>query len=145
MFTSLNSTFIRQVSFVDIDFDGVIDALLPVCYDGTACNNLTVVSAPLSSLTSGSDSPFKQMQLVIQPPEWRFAPYGPDESPGAGIYSPLTMRFGDFNLDGYPDFLIRLKARTHLLPPKPIKARTHLFLNVEWTGDDTHPDPPKGE
>ena len=96
---------------MDIDFDGVIDALFPVCYDGSKCLNGSVLSAPLTDLTA-VDMPFKPVKLFIQTSqgsvaEWQFAPYGRDEAQGAGIYSPLTMRFGDFNLDGYPDFLVR--------------------------------------
>lgn len=130
---------IGQVSFADIDFNGVIDALVPVCYDGAACTNGTLLRASLKDFGVKGAASFEPVQL-IQPSgsNWRFAPYANDEAQNAGIYSPLTIRIGDFNLDGYPDFLIRMKEQG---VPKSVNARTHLFLNVEWTGDDVGPPP----
>jgi len=130
---------IGQVSFVDIDFDGTIDALVPLCYDGSKCQNATLLTASLRDLTAkGVVRPFKSVEVIglgnemdSPKPSWKFAPYSKSEALGSGIYSPLAMRFGDFNLDGYPDFLIRMKQDT---VPNPT-IRTHFLLNVE--SDDT--------
>ena len=99
---------------MDIDFDGTIDALVPLCYDGSKCVNGTLLTASLKDLTAREVvRPFKTVELFLgnemdsTKPSWKFAPYSKSEALGSGIYSPLAMRFGDFNLDGYPDFLIR--------------------------------------
>ena len=121
-----------QVSFADINLDGVLDALVPVCYDGIKCANSSVLTAPVSEFST-NNRPFEPVNVLFG--NWRL-----DMLSDADIYSPLTLRMGDINLDGYPDFLLRLSQP--LLPH--MEHQTHLFLNVEWQDDDILPKPPKG-
>ncbi|XP_053720455.1 T-cell immunomodulatory protein [Synchiropus splendidus] len=87
---------VGQSSFVDFDGDGTQDQLLPVCLDQD-CQHSAIYLAKSEQtewLTVLTD--FKQKDTV-----WTFPPGTPSQ--------PLTLRIGDYNLDGFPDALAVLR------------------------------------
>lgn len=135
-----------QVAFTDLDLDGKMDAVVAVCFDGHVCANASLLASPVRNFLSGggggTHQPFEPLNLILR--DWKFGVQPEKEAAAAAVghhpYSALTLRVGDINLDGYPDFLVRL---TQPLVPHQ-EFQTHLLLNVEWQDDDQDPAPPKG-
>nr|CAG4636881.1 EOG090X03KG [Ceriodaphnia reticulata] len=114
---------IGQSVFVDVNFDGKLDHLLPVCVDSKCLN---------SSFYIYSDDEWHPIQCDLKDPSgkvWTFQP--PD--PSQFYQETLTARSGDFNLDGYPDLLVTL---THA-----DQVRAVLLENVvnEFAGRQFNP------
>jgi integrin alpha FG-GAP repeat containing protein 1 len=89
---------IGQSIFVDVNFDGKLDHLVPVCSDYKCYN---------SSFYIFSDNQWQPVLCDLKDPSgkvWTFQP--PDAS--QFYQEALTARSGDFNLDGYPDLLVTL-------------------------------------
>lgn len=87
---------IGQSVFVDVNFDGKIDHLVPVCSDSKCLN---------SSFYLYSGDQWQPVPCDLKDPSgkvWTFQP--PD--PSQFYQEALTARSGDFNLDGYPDLLV---------------------------------------
>lgn len=95
------SVVIGQTSFADVNLDGEVEALVPVCKD-TSCSQ--------SAVYIYSYGPDKWIELNVNfkdPSEklWRY----PNEAlQGYRYTETITLRVGDYNLDGYPDFLVTL-------------------------------------
>lgn len=88
---------IGQSIFIDYNFDGKLDHIVPVCADYQCVN---------SSFFAYSDDHWVLVECDLKDPSatWSFLP--PDSS---HFYSEaMTARSGDFNLDGYPDLLMTL-------------------------------------
>ncbi|XP_017775696.1 PREDICTED: T-cell immunomodulatory protein [Nicrophorus vespilloides] len=87
---------IGQPMFIDIELRGRMDLLAPVCYD-KECKN--------STLLVYCDNSWHNLQVDFKDPNkdvWMFYRKGT-------IYTNLiTLRSGDFNMDGYPDLLATL-------------------------------------
>lgn len=94
----VKGAIIGQSIFVDVNFDGKLDHLVPVCFDYKCLN---------SSFYIYSDDQWNLIQCNFKDPfgkTWAFQP--PDSS--QFYQETLTARSGDFNLDGYPDLLVTL-------------------------------------
>ena len=95
-----DATFIGQSVFMDINFDGKLDHLVPVCMD-TRCTNS-------SFFLQGSSYHWSIFDCDLKEPSsgdlWTF--YPPELN---SLYlEAVTARAGDFNLDGFPDLLMTL-------------------------------------
>jgi integrin alpha FG-GAP repeat containing protein 1 len=97
---------------VDIDSDGVLDHIKPVCHD-RYCDDPAIVMLKHDSPhwieiargfktegTHGSSYGFV-LQTALVPNQMKF---------------PLTLRFSDFNGDGFPDFVILVKEKGTSIP-----------------------------
>lgn len=92
---------IGQSTFLDIDLDGDIEALLPVCADSACTQSFIYVY----EFTNTSDK-WCDLKVNLKDPDeitWNFSLQKPF------MYTDtITLRVGDMNLDGYPDVLITL-------------------------------------
>uniref|UniRef100_A0A9L0SP92 Integrin alpha FG-GAP repeat containing 1 n=1 Tax=Equus caballus TaxID=9796 RepID=A0A9L0SP92_HORSE len=97
-----NMMVVGQSAFADFDGDGHMDHLLPGCEDKN-CQKSSIYL-----MRSGT----KQWVPVLQEFSnkgtlWGFVPYVHEEA--TEIEIPITLRIGDYNMDGYPDALAILK------------------------------------
>lgn len=121
-----------QVSFVDVDGDGNLDIVFPVCWPKESCeeeNSIHIIYNQQMSLCVGKESSNcrRKDNLCVEDSSYRFS-----ISPEAGVYSildlsqfdirlsashsaqqkispieiPLRLQEGDINLDGYRDFIV---------------------------------------
>ncbi|XP_029780824.1 T-cell immunomodulatory protein isoform X2 [Suricata suricatta] len=98
-----NMVVVGQSAFADFDGDGHMDHLLPGCEDKN-CQKSVIYLA-----RSGT----KQWVPVLQEFSnkgtlWGFVPFVREPRP-TEIPIPVTLRIGDYNMDGYPDALAILK------------------------------------
>lgn len=90
-----------QTSFADVNLDGDVEALVPVCKDSSCSQSAVYIY---------SYGPDKWIELNVNfkdPSDniWRY----PNQSlPDYRYTETITWRVGDYNLDGYPDFLVTL-------------------------------------
>jgi integrin alpha FG-GAP repeat containing protein 1 len=134
-----------QVSFADFDRDGNEDILIPVCYprpDCTIVNSIYIYfnkQKPVCTLFQKSSSCRSTTDLCTADANFRLGvfnstppdPYFQEVSITSGdrfyfndeIGRPLTLRVGDYNLDGYPDVLIPVISKTG-------SSRVELWENV---------------
>ena len=117
-----------QAAFADFDMDTHLDMIIPVYFNETY--QFLFVSLP--DLYNNKD--FLHIEYDSGT-NWIFDLPKNDET-HSNIYSPLTPRVGDVNLDGFPDILMRMKNQ--LLPNADYK--TQLFLNVPWAKSDDDPN-----
>eukprot|EP01114_Cavostelium_apophysatum_P009861 TRINITY_DN2316_c0_g1_i2.p1 TRINITY_DN2316_c0_g1~~TRINITY_DN2316_c0_g1_i2.p1 ORF type:complete len:678 (+),score=117.31 TRINITY_DN2316_c0_g1_i2:215-2248(+) len=143
-----------QVAFADFDRSGTMDLLFPVCQPYPSCsdeNSLFIVyniQKPLcKGLLSKSDSCRPSDDLCTSDPNYKLANMTtlenswntvvvPKEAfgyPDSFFYpdprtSALTLRHGDYNLDGYPDLLVPVvsngKSRVELYKSVPCNSQT---------------------
>lgn len=88
---------IGQSIFVDLELRGKMDLITPVCYNRD-CSN--------SSLLVYSDGEWYNLEVNFKDDNnnvWKFY-----EKPGTKYTDVITLRSGDFNMDGYPDILATL-------------------------------------
>eukprot|EP00794_Sanderia_malayensis_P018625 gene18625-20502_t len=90
-----------QISFGDLNADGRIDVILPVCFDANCI---------LSAIYMYSGGVWSKL-LDTDPgkPTWRF-PVG-DFIQKDPLNFPPVVRIGDFNMDGYPDAAVVFEGR----------------------------------
>lgn len=96
----IGAAIIGQSVFLDLNFDGKLDHLVPVCFDFKCTNASFYVFFTSSDKWQLIDCDFKDPkgeQWTLHPPD-ASRPY----------LDTLTARSGDFNLDGYPDLLVTL-------------------------------------
>ena len=117
---------IGQSIFVDVNFDGKLDHLLPVCVDSKCLN---------SSFYMYSNDEWHPIQCDLKDPTgkvWTFQP--PD--PSQFYQETLSARSGDFNLDGYPDLLVTLthadQVRVVLLENAANEYAGQRQFNPQW-------------
>ena len=105
----------RQVSFADIDRDGIDDIIFPICL-GTDCSNKSEVHIVYNKNKISDRCEFNYSKLATFSLEDLSSE---NETSNKVIIKtrfplsdlkdfPLTARFGDFNQDGYPDLLLTL-------------------------------------
>lgn len=90
---------IGQTLFLDVELKGNINQILPICFDKN-CRN--------SSLLVYANGHYNDLHVNLNDDvankKWRFVV--PDNNQ---LYvNTITLRGGDFNLDGYPDLLVTL-------------------------------------
>lgn len=116
--TGISNQFRGQSIFLDIELNGSIAQVFPYCYD-SFCRN--------SAILAHVNGEYHDLQIDFKDDKnqiWQFI--SPHES--ERIYQKvISLRGGDFNLDGFPDLLATLKSSS--------TGRTETFLleNVECT------------
>ncbi|XP_051157224.1 T-cell immunomodulatory protein [Leptopilina boulardi] len=102
---------IGQSLYIDAESIGRIDLVLPLCFD-PLCKNSTIMI--YSDEWYDLHINFKDTNNIM----WGFVPEK------KGMYTEtITLRGGDFNMDGYPDLLATLGSNSQ-------HSRTFLLLNV---------------
>lgn len=107
---------VGQTSFADVNLDGNIEALLPVCKDKD-CKKSSVF------VFDFENSSWSELNVSFKDPAGYMWGY-PSESVRYSYTDTITLRVGDFNLDGYPDFLVTLVDKDE-------KAQVILMENVK--------------
>lgn len=96
-----NSEFISgQSIFLDIELNGNISQVLPVCHEKRCRTSQIMIYA--DGKYNPIDIDFKDDKNQY----WQFVP--PDPKQQRIYQNSITLRGGDFNLDGYPDMLVTL-------------------------------------
>lgn len=105
-----------QSVFLDLDSNGRLDHLVPVCVD-SKCTN--------SSFFIFTGTQWKLVECDLKEPtngeSWTFHPPDPERP----YLEAVTARSGDFNLDGFPDLLVTLTRAGYKEP------RAVLLENTE--------------
>ena len=94
---------IGQTLYLDVELTGKMDLLLPLCFND-ACTNSTIM---MYSMNSNKWYNLQVNFLDSNNGLWGFVK--PD---GRRYTDTITLRGGDFNMDGYPDLLATLKSTT---------------------------------
>ena len=94
----VKGAYIGQSVFVDVNFDGKLDHLVPVCVDSKCLN---------SSFYLYTNDQWQPIQCDLKDPFGRLWTFQPP-NPSKFYQNTITARSGDFNLDGYPDLLLTL-------------------------------------
>lgn len=109
---------VGQSIFLDIELTGVITQILPVCFDDK-CSN--------SAVLAYGNGQYQDLQIDFKDDmnqEWKFVKPKRDRD---DIYqNTITLRGGDFNLDGYPDLLVTLTSAAN----DNDRTQTFLMENV---------------
>ena len=105
----------RQVSFADIDRDGIEDIIFPICL-GINCSNKSEIHIVYNKNKVSDRCEFNYSKLAT----FKLNDFSSEiETSNKAIIKtrfplsdikdfPLTARFGDFDQDGYPDLLLTL-------------------------------------
>lgn len=111
-----HQTIYGQALFIDVSLSGQFFLVIPVCSD-TECFNSTILIY--------DNQEWHDLQIDLNDGKgtlWRFAP------PRNEVYlDTITMRSGDYNMDGYPDVLMTLS------PMNSNETRVFLLHNVPCT------------
>ncbi|XP_045785259.1 T-cell immunomodulatory protein [Maniola jurtina] len=123
-------TIYGQVLFIDVALSGQFFLVVPVCYD-LECINSTILIY--------DNEQWHDLQVDLNDGKgtlWRFIP------PRAEVYmDTITMRSGDFNMDGYPDILMTLSPVSgkdtkavllHNVPCNSPGCKFHRTFEVQW-------------
>lgn len=92
--------FVGQSLFIDVELIGRADLITPVCYDASCSDSAILVYA--GDEWHNLQVNFKDNMNV----KWHF----PKPEHGKLYRDTITLRSGDFNMDGYPDLLVTLIA-----------------------------------
>ncbi|KAL4234417.1 T-cell immunomodulatory protein [Mactra antiquata] len=111
---------IGQFVFADFDGDLITDIMVPACLDDDCTQSLILVYKNKKWIRIPIG--FQQNGLT-----WNFIPVSKTGAPGF-MRVPITLRVGDFNLDGFPDILAVLGNHTGNL------HRAVLMLNRPCDG-----------
>lgn len=119
-----------QALFLDVALSGEFFLVIPVCFD-VLCNNSTILI--------NDNQQWHDLHVDFNDgkgTQWRFVP------PKQEIYlDAITMRSGDFNMDGYPDILMTLspvgsnETKVFLLHNAPCDlpgCKFHRTFAVQW-------------
>lgn len=114
---------IGQSLFLDMELKGFINQILPICFDAN-CQNSTILvqdkNRKLHNLQINLKDNDNQMWNFIVPNDKQHQPY----------LNAITIRGGDFNMDGYPDLLVTLVKQTSLQHGNKPQPQTFLMENV---------------
>lgn len=95
---------VGQSSFVDVDADGRIDQVVPVCFSEDCLNSSILVY-------KWTDKKWKPIINSKSLQDWHFVP--PDDSQWA-VPVGFKLREGDLNLDSYSDFVAIMRQGTNI-------------------------------
>ncbi|XP_035218412.1 T-cell immunomodulatory protein-like [Stegodyphus dumicola] len=114
-----------QSTFVDLNLDGKLDHIMPVCYDRKCEKSAILVSDNVSHWHILLDN-------FINPKDksnWGFKlPIG---STLEMVALPVTLRVGDIDLDGYPDFLTVLQSKRNASDVRAVILRNIPCKNCQ--------------
>lgn len=113
---SVDGYITGQSIFLDMELNGHITHIFPICYDE---------NCSISKLLAYRNGTFKDLNISFKDntnQEWRFIP--PNRKLDQIYQNTITLRGGDFNLDGYPDLLATLTPASENHP------QTFLMENV---------------
>lgn len=102
--TKISNQIHGQSIFLDIELNGSIAQVLPMCYD-PLCKN--------SAILAYVNGQYHDLQIDFNDDKhqgWQFIV--PDRNQRQIYQNSITLRGGDFNLDGFPDLLVTLKSST---------------------------------
>ncbi|CAK1582021.1 unnamed protein product [Parnassius mnemosyne] len=124
-----------QALFTDVALSGQFFLVIPVCYD-TECINSTIFIF--------DNKEWHDLQVDFNDGKgtlWRFSP------PRDEVYlDSITMRSGDYNMDGYPDILMTLSPVNsnetavfllHNIPCNLVGCRFSRTFEVQWDKFDS--------
>ncbi|XP_014358379.2 T-cell immunomodulatory protein [Papilio machaon] len=124
-----------QALFTDVALSGQFYVVIPVCYD-VECFNSTILIY--------DNQQWHDLQVDFNDGKgtlWRFTP------PRDEIYlDTITMRSGDYNMDGYPDLLMTLSPVNsnetavfllHNVPCTSVGCKFSRTFQVQWDKFDT--------
>lgn len=109
-----------QATYVDVDADSKVDVLMPSC-DGDECDIWVLSKLEWQKLGVNFDSGAGT--------KWRFV--AANQNPPEMKNLPVTLRSGDFDLDGFPDLLAVLQ---HTKDDGEVLQRAYILLNVGCSG-----------
>ncbi|KAF7390135.1 hypothetical protein HZH68_011992 [Vespula germanica] len=94
-----NAKVIGQTLYLDVELTGKVDLLLPLCYDEAKHINCTIMMY--------SKCVWHDLQINFRDKinTWAFI-----KGDGQRYTDAITLRGGDFNMDGYPDLLATLES-----------------------------------
>lgn len=110
---------VGQTAFMDLQLKGRMDHIVPVCFD-SQCTNSTIYFYD-STQWYNLGVNFRNGNHV-----WGFAPKSADMP----YLEAITVRPGDFNMDGYPDLLATLCIRGNVQ-----KTKVVLMENIPCQGN----------
>lgn len=93
------ATVVGQSLFIDVELKGKMDLVTPVCYDKECKSSALMLYSMSERKWINLQADFKDELTNL----WKF--YQKD---GSRYTDVITLRSGDFNLDGYPDLLATL-------------------------------------
>ncbi|RDD47172.1 T-cell immunomodulatory protein [Trichoplax sp. H2] len=108
---------VGQTSFTDFDGDGIQDQVLPVCLD-SYCKSSQIYIYSLKKWHLVFDN------FVINGKNFGFVSDSYSNNPRKSV--PITLRIGDYNLDGFPDAIAVLENKDS----GTRNVSTFLFTNV---------------
>ncbi|CAH2323930.1 T-cell immunomodulatory [Pelobates cultripes] len=127
-----DAKIIGQSAFADFDGDGFQDLLLPACEDEKCEKSVIYLWKRDSKQWVPVLQNFKNQNTV-----WGFIPLSSSSA------MPITLRFGDYNMDGFPDALAILRdtsgsnQQAFLLENVPCKNTTcSRVFDVHWEISD---------
>jgi integrin alpha FG-GAP repeat containing protein 1 len=120
-------------TFADVNRDGTLDLIVPVCYPADTCSQTNQIviyynsqpyraNGDLCSATSYSFS--NDWKTVVSLGDKKLPNFRHSVDPT--IIIPNTIRVGDYNLDGYPDFLLTV------VKPSPTTAGVNIVDIELW-------------
>ncbi|XP_043594847.1 T-cell immunomodulatory protein [Bombus pyrosoma] len=109
-----------QTLYLDVELTGKMDLLLPLCFDN-ACTNSTIMMYS-SGTWYNLEVNFRDADNVL----WGFV-----KPNGQRYTDTITLRGGDFNMDGYPDLLATLQSTSGK------QTRSYLLENVACVSCNT--------
>lgn len=112
-----------QSTFVDLNLDAKLDIIMPACYDIDCKSSVIFLyNKTLQTWVSLLDN-FKHEGVT-----WGFK-LKPQSSPLDMAALPVTLRAGDIDMDGFPDFLTILESKTTKRKTKPVIIKNSPCFN----------------
>lgn len=118
---SLNG-HVGQTLFLDVELTGMLDLLVPICFDDNCVNSTILVYK--NNRWHNLQVNFKDENNVV----WGFLRPEDNDKP---YKSTITLHGGDFNMDGYPDILATLNP----VSPKSYQPQSFLLENIPCTSN----------
>lgn len=119
-----------QITFLDIGSNKVegnhVYGILPACSDSSCSKSFLYILTDSKKTWSRVE-----LKLNSNNVDWNFVP--PNSNPSFVSYIPITVRVGDYNLDGYPDLITVLRNSTN----DGFQQKAFILVNVPCASCDT--------